>query len=109
MIRDLVWILLAVCGVVVIPIVLLYSGLIGLMGFTYARHTGDWSGFLAIVGVYFGGPLVLGLIVYRFLKRPAHLSGDNRICVSSRRIQLPHEKYEREHGRPTNKSVKAVF
>jgi hypothetical protein len=109
MTRDLAWIIIALCGIVVIPIVLLYVGLFGLMGVGYAWHRGDWESILALTGVFFGGPLVLGLFVYGLFKRPSHLAGDNRIRVASRRIQLPHQKFEREHGRQSDEPAKTTF
>ncbi len=106
--RDFAWIILALCAVFVLPVVLLYGGLIGLLGVSYAWHTGDWSAILAMAGVFLGGPLILGLIGWSLFRKPEPALGNSRIRVSSRRIKLPHEDYEQQHGRPSDDSLTAT-
>lgn len=106
--RDIGWIILALLGVFVLPVVLLYGGAVFLMGGLYAWHTGDWTALLAMAGVFLGGPLIVGLIVWNLFRRPEPALGNSRMRVSSRRIKLPHEAYEREHGRPSDDSLTAT-
>lgn len=107
--RDIGWIILALLGVFVLPVVLLYGGAVFLMGGLFAWHTGDWTALLAMAGVSLGGPLIIGLIVWNLFRRPEPALSNSRMRVSSRRIKLPHETYEREHGRPSDDSLTATL
>jgi len=81
--RDFVWIILALLAVFVLPVVLLYGGAVFLVGGLFAWHMGDWTALLALAGIFLGGPLVLGLIVWNLFRRQEPALGNSRVRVSS--------------------------